>query len=311
MQPFASGRDAFINFTEEQPVAAAPGVTQVGGTVTVDISSLPDTSATLVFRLINNDQDENTTVHIETVDVFGADVPPQISAGLVNDTAPDGPGTDIFHTDGLTNDPAITGAVTDDIGISRLEAQVDSGVYQDILPLLSGEQFHFDPGTLAAGPHRVTIRVTDTSGQVAQAFIDFRMNQPPVARAGRRRHHQRRRDGCLRRQSIIGRRSAVVRPVVAVRRWHDGRGAARVAQLRSRRRLHRHAHGRGYGGKHSQRHCAITVSNCRRKSCGSTIRPASRANPLIWWRRFATPAARHALGDNRVGRWRQRTGRHQ
>lgn len=185
VQPFAPARDAFINFTEEQPVAAAPGVIQVGGTVTVDISSLaPDTSATLVFRLVNNDQDENTTVHIETVDVFSGDAPPQVSAGLANDTAPAGPGTDAFRSDGLTNDATIAGTVSDDIGIRQLEAQVDVGTYEAILPLVTGGQFHFDSGTLSAGPHRVTIRATDLSGQVTQAFVDFRINQPPVARAG-------------------------------------------------------------------------------------------------------------------------------
>lgn len=183
--PFATGRDAFINFTEEEPVGAASGVVHVGGTVTADISALlPGTSATLVFRLVNNDHDENTTVHIETVDVFSGDAPPQVSASLANDTAPAGPGTDVFCSDGLTNDATIAGTVSDDIGIRRLEAQVDSGTFQDILPGLSGNQFRFDPGALVEGPHRVTIRATDTSGQSSQTLVDFRVNQPPVVSAG-------------------------------------------------------------------------------------------------------------------------------
>src|SRR6185503_17478982 len=62
---FATGRESFINFTEEQPTASATGVTDDHGIVTLDISAVATgTPATVVFRLVNNDLDENTTVTI-------------------------------------------------------------------------------------------------------------------------------------------------------------------------------------------------------------------------------------------------------
>ena len=85
-----SGRDSFINFTEGETVALAPGVTHTGDTVDVDISHLlPGSSATVLFRLVNNDQDENTSVRIETVDVIsGSDTtPPTVIAKIPTDNA--------------------------------------------------------------------------------------------------------------------------------------------------------------------------------------------------------------------------------
>lgn len=65
---FTTGRDAFFNITEGQNVATGSGVTVAGQRVTVDISQvIPGTTATLVFRLVNNDGDTLSTVAITCV----------------------------------------------------------------------------------------------------------------------------------------------------------------------------------------------------------------------------------------------------
>lgn len=62
---FTAGRDAFFNVTEGLPAATGSGVTVAGQAVTLDISqAIPGTTATLVFRLVNNDADTTTTVAI-------------------------------------------------------------------------------------------------------------------------------------------------------------------------------------------------------------------------------------------------------
>src|SRR5207249_4923739 len=81
----APGRDAFFNASEDVGVALGPEATQTGDaikTVTLDLSGVqPNTSATIRFRLINNDQDTETSVHILDVRVPGDD-PPAVSVGL-------------------------------------------------------------------------------------------------------------------------------------------------------------------------------------------------------------------------------------
>ena len=59
----AANRDAFLNVTEGQPAALGAWATSAGQTVTLDVSHVtPGTAATLVFRLVNNDGDVNTSV---------------------------------------------------------------------------------------------------------------------------------------------------------------------------------------------------------------------------------------------------------
>jgi RHS repeat-associated protein len=78
---FANGRDAFFNITEGMQVAAGAGTTVSGTRVAVDVSDLiPGTTATLVFRLVNNDKDTTTSVAI----VCAAGVPFPASGPTVN-----------------------------------------------------------------------------------------------------------------------------------------------------------------------------------------------------------------------------------
>lgn len=90
--PFAAGRDAFFNLTEGIPAAFGPGVTFDGNTVIVDLSDVTVTSARLIFRLVNNDEDVASTVSLTCVRVEPLTTPlrsrplaaPQPSAGSYN-----------------------------------------------------------------------------------------------------------------------------------------------------------------------------------------------------------------------------------
>ncbi len=187
---FVPDRDACFNLTEEMPSALGPGTTEEvvaeGNQVSMDISHLaPGTKATLVFRLVNNDADEDTTVRIESVKLIPPpDDPPAVSIALMNDTAPNEPGNDPYLTDLLTNDPRVAGTTTDDVAVEQLEIQIDDGPFVDITATLRGDDYSFDPGALEPGPHRVTVRATDSLSQTSDSSLNFTMNAPPIPDAG-------------------------------------------------------------------------------------------------------------------------------
>ena len=177
------GRDSYFNDTEGLLSPALGENSLVDGqTVSVDLAGVPTGStATLIFRLINNDSDTNSSVRL-TLD--RRDEPPTATVGLANDTAPSGPGAERYGTDLLTNDATLQGTAVDDLGIALLQAQFDGGAFQDITSTLVADQYVFDPGPLPAGPHHVLVRATDTGGQSDDAEFDFAVNQPPTANAG-------------------------------------------------------------------------------------------------------------------------------
>jgi hypothetical protein len=88
---FTTGRDAFFNVTEEVGLALGPGATEEGDairTVTLDMSGvLPGTLAKVRFRLVNNDQDTETSVRILDVIVPGDNEPPVVTATPADATA--------------------------------------------------------------------------------------------------------------------------------------------------------------------------------------------------------------------------------
>ena len=182
------GRDSYFNITEDKQPAVGHGTTIEGQTVTTDISGLfPGTSATMVFRLVDNDSDTGTTVRITGVQCPGTpsdDLPPTTTIGLEHDTAPTGPDVGPYETDKLTNDSTVVGIATDDRGISLLEARVDSGPFTDITSALYDDTYRFAPGVLPPGAHQITVRAIDTTGQPAEAVLDFTVNTPPTADAG-------------------------------------------------------------------------------------------------------------------------------
>ncbi len=63
-----AGQDAFFNQTMSQPASLAPGVTFAGRTVTVSLAGVSvGATGTILFRLVNNDVDGDTTVTLSKV----------------------------------------------------------------------------------------------------------------------------------------------------------------------------------------------------------------------------------------------------
>lgn len=62
---YAEGRDAFFNVTEGLAVRTGAGVTVVGNVVSVPLNNVPaGTQARMIFRLVNNDSDTQSTVRV-------------------------------------------------------------------------------------------------------------------------------------------------------------------------------------------------------------------------------------------------------
>ena len=79
-------KDAFFNLTEEEEILTANGVEIEGNTVTLDISYLPiGTEAYLVFRLVNNDSDTETSVRINHLEIIENNNP--ITTGFTPDSS--------------------------------------------------------------------------------------------------------------------------------------------------------------------------------------------------------------------------------
>jgi RHS repeat-associated protein len=149
VHPYAPGRDAFFNVTEGVGLAVGPETVQAGDTiksVTVDLSGvLPGTEATIRFRLVNNDQDTQTSVHILDVLAPTANQPPVVD-GIAPQTTAEGqllsvstsftdPDTGDSHTatvdwgDGTTT-PATVTPGTDGTGtVTAGHVYADNGSY--------------------------------------------------------------------------------------------------------------------------------------------------------------------------------------
>src|SRR5207245_258655 len=71
--PIAASRDAFLNITEGQAPVLSPNARLAGGTVDMDLSHIPaGTQAFLRIRLVNNDSDTSTSVHLSDPQVIAA-----------------------------------------------------------------------------------------------------------------------------------------------------------------------------------------------------------------------------------------------
>jgi YD repeat-containing protein len=72
---FAGARDAFLNISEDLPASYGEGIQVAGNTVTVGLNGLlADTPAKIIFRLVNDDLDHTTSLHITGLELVPSDL---------------------------------------------------------------------------------------------------------------------------------------------------------------------------------------------------------------------------------------------
>jgi len=138
----------------------------------VDTTTLSDATHTITSRATDTKGNAASTSVSVTADNTPAVSPP------VPDTTPPsivasspGAGTTVAGT--IT----VTGTASDDVGLARVEVAVDSGAFQAASGAASWS-FPLDTTGLANGPHSITARATDTSGNVASAGVTVTANNP-------------------------------------------------------------------------------------------------------------------------------------
>ncbi len=155
---FAASRDAFLNVSEGQPAELGAWATQNGQKVTLDVSNVtPGTVASLVFRLVNNDGDVNTSVDVGDVQVaplLGQPVDP----GGQPAASPAQPGAPIDFA-ALSD---VSASVQPVYGRSSFDQQ-DSVLYADVAARNAGQYF-MDAPLIVAIDH-----ISDPSVRVAGA----------------------------------------------------------------------------------------------------------------------------------------------
>lgn len=182
---FTVGRDGFFNVTEELGLATGAGTTETGTTVrtvTTDLAGvLPGTTATLRFRLVNNDHDTLTEVHILDVYVPSSNAPP-VLASVPSQSATEGaaltvpatftdPDAGDTHTavvawgDGTTSTAAITPTGSGTYDVSTTHTYADNGSYSATLTVTDAA------GESASSPF--TVVVTNVAPTVT-AGVSFR-----------------------------------------------------------------------------------------------------------------------------------------
>ncbi|NEO09927.1 DUF4114 domain-containing protein, partial [Moorena sp. SIO3I8] len=98
-----NNQDVFFNFTEEQSTDVAPGVTLEKQTVSVDLSNiLGGTPATVVFRLVNNDSDTETTVRITNLEIVPNQTPTNVGVTPTVTSSPSGVPLNILQLDDVS-----------------------------------------------------------------------------------------------------------------------------------------------------------------------------------------------------------------
>lgn len=143
-----------------------------------------------LMQLVNDfDRDDLTGVRLAEVLVGrrnSRNGKPNVFAALANDTILDG-GTD---TDGITSDPTVSGAITDDGEVKKLLASLDSRRKKDFVDvsdtLNNNSEFslsrveleQINGGALAEGEHTLYIRAIDEDGRKSKVEkVDFTLNR--------------------------------------------------------------------------------------------------------------------------------------
>ena len=169
---FGNGNDTLIGGT-----ASSIGGIIIGGALSADtrfIAGAFPTNYLLNLNLLPTAGDPHFVSSFEG---------PSLTAALQNDTGASG-------TDGLTNDPSITGSATDPNGIATFLAGFGATPTFTVLADRQPDgSFTFtqtrleqiNGGALADGPHILTLRATDTLGNATQTSVSFVLDQTSPA----------------------------------------------------------------------------------------------------------------------------------
>jgi RHS repeat-associated protein len=179
VQTIGMGRDAFFNITEGQPAKLGAGVTQDGQAITVNLSELaPGSSATLIFRLVNNDGAGTSSVHITSVQILpGPKTAPVVVVPEVAAVAAPQAIDFSLLSDVSASFQGQYGRTSFDEATKMLHADLamhDSGQYLVDTPLLVGINHLSDPSVLVVNTDGATpegIPYYDFSGLVPQHTI--------------------------------------------------------------------------------------------------------------------------------------------
>ena len=167
--------------TPEVPVASARADSSGKFTLT-GVGTMPGANA---FIVTATDAAGNTSTVAGSYFSLATDTsPPEITVNLAHDTG-------ASASDGLTNDPTLTGKVTAASRVSDFKVSVDGSPYVSALGTLSGGRFTLNRSvlesilgrTLPDGPVTVKITATNASGNTsAPAVLNFTLDsaRPPT-----------------------------------------------------------------------------------------------------------------------------------
>ena len=181
MHPYGSGRDAFFNISEDVGLAVGPGVVETGAASARSPWTCrrcrPEHRATVRFRLVNNDQDTETSVRIEDVFVPSANTAPILPP--ISDQATTEGGTLVVPATFSDPDAADTHIALIDWGDGTSGpvtiTPTGPGTYA-----VSASHAYADDGSYSA-----TLTVTDAAGESASTgFVSVVANASPSVTAG-------------------------------------------------------------------------------------------------------------------------------
>jgi streptogramin lyase len=157
----AAGRDAFFNITEGQAPVLGADASQAGQTVTVDLSALaPGSSATLIFRLVNNDGLGSSSVHLTNFQIQpGGDGQPLGAVPALESRFTRQPLDFSLLSDVSSSFQTLYGQTSFNEDSNVLHARLavhNAGTYFALAPLLVGIAHLSDPSVQVRGTDGVT-----------------------------------------------------------------------------------------------------------------------------------------------------------
>jgi Cadherin domain/Fibronectin type III domain len=152
---FAQDRDSFLNLTDGLGIAKAPGVSINDHTVTLDISQVvPGTQARLVFRLVSDDGDSQSSVKILVA--RSAPTGLQLSNATVAENQPVGTTVGVFATtDAVPGNTFTYSLVTGTGSTDNPSFSIDASGQ-----LLTAASFDYE----ARSSYSIRVRTTDLGG---------------------------------------------------------------------------------------------------------------------------------------------------